>query len=74
MSVTDGGTTYRLIAQRVQTAAGELIVQLADGSDARQQWLHTVLTRVLLPNWCSCWPRLWAYAGRWRVRCGPSWC
>ena len=50
MSVTDGGVTYRLIAQRVQTAAGELIVQLADGSDARQQWLHTVLTRVLLPN------------------------
>lgn len=25
-------------------------MQLADGSDARQQWLHTVLTRVLLPN------------------------
>ncbi len=50
MSVTDGGVTYRLIAQRVNTAVGELIVQLADGSDARQQWLHTVLTRVLVPN------------------------
>lgn len=50
MSLTDGGITYRLIAQRVQTAAGELIVQLADGSDARQQWLNTVVTRVLLPN------------------------
>ncbi|MDZ4160860.1 MAG: sensor histidine kinase N-terminal domain-containing protein [Burkholderiales bacterium] len=30
MSLTDGGITYRLIALRVQTAAGELIVQLAD--------------------------------------------
>lgn len=50
MSLTEGGTTYRVVAQRVQTAAGELIVQLADGSDARQQWLQTVLTRVLLPN------------------------
>ncbi len=50
MSLTDGGITYRLIALRVQTAAGELIVQLADGSDARQQWLHTVVTRVLVPN------------------------
>ncbi len=50
MSVTDGGITYRLIAQRVNTAAGELIVQLADGTDARQQWLNTVLNRVVLPN------------------------
>jgi two-component system sensor histidine kinase TctE len=50
MSVTDGGVTYRLIALRVQTAAGELIVQLADGSDARQQWLQNVLSRVLLPD------------------------
>lgn len=50
MSVTNAGVTYRLIAQRVNTAAGELIVQLADGSDASQHWLQTVLTRVLLPN------------------------
>lgn len=50
MSLTQGGVTYRVIAQRVYTAAGELIVQLADGSDARQQWASTVLNSVLLPN------------------------
>jgi two-component system sensor histidine kinase TctE len=50
MSLTLGGVTYRVIAQRVSTPVGELIVQLADGSDARQQWLQNVLRRVLLPN------------------------
>ena len=50
LSLTEGGVTYRVIAQRVSTNAGELIVQLADGSDARQHWLQTVLYRVLLPN------------------------
>lgn len=50
VSVTEGGVTYRVIAQRVHTAVGEVIVQLADGSDARQQWFKTVLSRVLLPN------------------------
>ncbi|HRK37036.1 MAG TPA: ATP-binding protein [Burkholderiaceae bacterium] len=50
ISLTQGGVTYRVIAQRVYTAAGELIVQLADGSDARQQWAGTVLSSVLLPN------------------------
>ena len=33
-SIEDNGITYRIAAQRVETAAGELIVQLADGSDA----------------------------------------
>ena len=37
LSVTEGGVTYRVIAQRVPTAVGDLIVQLADGSDARQK-------------------------------------
>lgn len=50
ISLTQGGVTYRVVAQRVRTAAGELIVQLADGSDVRQQWAHTVLNSVLLPN------------------------
>lgn len=49
-SVTEGGVTYRLIAQRVQTPVGEVVVQLADGSDARQRWLDTAWKRVLLPN------------------------
>ncbi len=49
-SVVEGGITYRVIAQRASTAGGELILMLADGSDARQHWLDTVLLRVLLPN------------------------
>lgn len=50
LSVVDGGITYRVIAQRMDTSAGELILMLADGSDARQRWLDTVLLRVLMPN------------------------
>ena len=34
------GTTYRIVSQRMQTAAGELTMRLADGSDPRQQWLR----------------------------------
>ena len=49
-SIENNGITYRIAAQRVETAAGELIVQLADGSDARQQWLRSVWLKVLLPN------------------------
>ncbi len=50
LSVVEGGITYRVVAQRSATAAGDLIIMLADGSDARQHWLDTVLVRVLLPN------------------------
>ncbi len=49
-SMQDNGVTYRVAAQRVETTAGELIVQLADGSDARQQWVRSLLFKVLLPN------------------------
>lgn len=49
-SIEHKGVTYRIAAQRVNTAAGELIVQLADGSDPRQQWVRSVLIKVLLPN------------------------
>lgn len=45
-----GGVTYRIAAQRVVTAAGELIVLVADGSDSRQQWVRAVLLKVLAPN------------------------
>ncbi|TNF63925.1 MAG: sensor histidine kinase, partial [Burkholderiales bacterium] len=50
LSVVEGGVTYRLVAQRSNSSAGELILMLADGSDADQNWLHTVMMRVLLPN------------------------
>ena len=44
------GVIYRTVMQRVSTQAGELAVTLADGSDARQQWMRAMLQRVLLPN------------------------
>lgn len=44
------GVTYRIVSQRVNTAAGELVVRLADGSDPRQQWLHQIWFKVVLPN------------------------
>ena len=44
------GVVYRIVAQRVQTPAGELVMQLADGSDPRQQWGRSLLLRALLPN------------------------
>lgn len=44
------GVTYRIVVQRVNTAAGDLVLALADGSDPRQQWLRTVLYKVMLPN------------------------
>jgi len=49
-SMENQGITYRIAGQRVSTAAGELIVQLADGSDARQQWVRSIVLKVLLPN------------------------
>jgi two-component system, OmpR family, sensor histidine kinase TctE len=45
-----GGVVYRIMAQRAQTSAGEFILLLADGSDARQSWLRSLLLKVLLPN------------------------
>ena len=44
------GTTYRIVAQRAQTAGGELVVMLADGADARQNWVRALLLKVMLPN------------------------
>jgi two-component system, OmpR family, sensor histidine kinase TctE len=49
-SVARNGVMYRVAAQRVATSAGEYVVQLADGSDPRQQWWQSVLIKVLLPN------------------------
>ena len=49
-SIAVNGVTYRVVVQRVKTVAGALILQLADGSDARQHWLRSVLFKVLLPN------------------------
>lgn len=50
LSMTEGGVTYRIVAQRVTTPSGDLIVLLADGTDPGQHWLDTVTKGVLLPN------------------------
>ena len=44
------GVVWRVVRQRVETAGGEVTVALADGSDPRQQWAASLLTKVLLPN------------------------
>ncbi len=44
------GITYRIVCQRMSTAAGEMVLRLADGSDPRQQWLHLLWVKVVLPN------------------------
>ena len=44
------GVTYRIVAQRTRTPAGELVMMLADGSDARQNWVQALVLKVLLPN------------------------
>ena len=44
------GVTYRIVSQRMQTAGGELVLRLADGSDPRQQWLSRLWFKVALPN------------------------
>ncbi len=50
-SETLSGVTWRVAAQRLQIAEGQdVILQLADGSGARQEWLYAMLRRVILPN------------------------
>jgi two-component system sensor histidine kinase TctE len=44
------GVTYRIVSQRMNTPAGELVLRLADGSDPRQQWLRQLWFKVALPN------------------------
>lgn len=44
------GVVYRIVSQRVITAAGELTVRLADGSDGRGPWVRRVWLKVVLPN------------------------
>ena len=46
----NNGVTYRIVSQRVYTSGGEVVLVLADGSDPRQQWMYSVVYKVLLPN------------------------
>jgi two-component system sensor histidine kinase TctE len=49
-SEEQGGATWRIVRQRQQTVLGEVVVNLADRSDPRQQWARSILLKVLLPN------------------------
>ena len=44
------GVTYRIVTLRAQSRVGEVIAQIADGSDARQQWWRAIVFKVLVPN------------------------
>ena len=44
------GSNLRLVAQRVPTVAGDVVVEVADASDPRKHWLQQLITKVLLPN------------------------
>jgi two-component system sensor histidine kinase TctE len=44
------GVTYRIVSQRMNTVAGELVMRQADGSDPRQQWLRRLWLKVAQPN------------------------
>lgn len=60
------GVVYRIVSQRVITAAGELTVRLADGSDGRRQWNRRILFKVVLPNLVLAFGA--AFAVNWAVR------
>ena len=57
---------YRIVSQRVVTAAGELTVRLADGSDGRFQWSRRIWLKVVLPNLVLAFGA--AFAVNWAVR------
>ena len=44
------GVVYRIVSQRMNTVAGEMVLRVADGSDPRQQWLRLLWFKVGLPN------------------------
>jgi len=44
------GVVYRIMALRIVSPAGDFVMQLADGSDPRQNWGRAILIRALLPN------------------------
>lgn len=59
------GLNWRIARQRHQTVVGDVIVALADGSNSRQQWLRSILVKVLLPHLIILTAA--AFAVRWAV-------
>ena len=44
------GNIYRIITQRMQTAGGEFVLLLADGTDTQLDWVRALFFKMLLPN------------------------
>ena len=44
------GVNWRIARQRQQTVVGDVVVALADGSNPQQQWMRSILLKVLLPH------------------------
>ena len=61
-----GGSTWRMVRQRQPTVFGEVVVVVADSSDPRQQWVRSIVMRVLLPNLLLVAAA--AFAVRWAVQ------
>ncbi len=60
------GATWRIVRQRQPSVLGDVVIVVADGSDARQQWVRATVLRVLLPNLVLIAAA--AFAVRWAVR------
>jgi two-component system sensor histidine kinase TctE len=60
------GATWRIVRQRQPTVFGPVVIAVGDGSDPRQQWMRSVVLRVLLPNLVLILAA--AFAVRWAVR------
>lgn len=72
-SMEEQGVIYRIAVQRVRTSAGELILQPADGPDARQQWMRSSSSRYCCPTCFWCWPPGLRSNGRSPARSSRSW-
>ncbi len=44
------GISYRIVAQRVPSVAGDVIVEVADASNPLRRWLSQVFFKVVFPN------------------------
>jgi two-component system sensor histidine kinase TctE len=64
-SEEQAGVIWRIVRQRQPTVIGETVIAVADGSDPRQQWVRSMMLRVVLPNLILILAA--AFAVRWAV-------
>jgi two-component system, OmpR family, sensor histidine kinase TctE len=49
-SVQVAGVTFRIVSLKASSRVGDVVAQIADGSDSRQQWWRALVFKVLVPN------------------------